>query len=90
VTYTYAIAPLALAIGAVVLDEPVTVWLVLGAALVVGGIATAQGASLRSLRRATAARRGRRQPAAVARSVGVSPRRRALRGVPPLTSTMRS
>ena len=52
VTYTYAIAPLALAIGALVLDEPVTVWLVLGAALVLVGIATAQGASLRSLRRA--------------------------------------
>jgi drug/metabolite transporter (DMT)-like permease len=42
VTYTYAISPLAVAIGAVVLDEPVTVWLALGAALVVGGIATAQ------------------------------------------------
>ena len=42
VTYTYAISPLAVAIGAVVLDEPVTVWLALGSALVVGGIATAQ------------------------------------------------
>ena len=42
VTYTYAISPLAVAIGALVLDEPVTVWLALGAALVVGGIATAQ------------------------------------------------
>jgi drug/metabolite transporter (DMT)-like permease len=42
VTYTYAISPLAVAIGAVVLDEPVTVWLALGGALVVGGIATAQ------------------------------------------------
>jgi drug/metabolite transporter (DMT)-like permease len=42
VTYTYAISPLAVTIGAVVLDEPVTVWLALGAALVVGGIATAQ------------------------------------------------
>jgi drug/metabolite transporter (DMT)-like permease len=51
VTYTYAISPLALAIGAVVLDEPLTAWLALGAALVVGGIATAQGLSLRGLRR---------------------------------------
>lgn len=42
VTYTYAISPLAVAIGTVVLDEPVTVWLAVGAALVVGGIATAQ------------------------------------------------
>jgi drug/metabolite transporter (DMT)-like permease len=42
VTYTYAISPLAVAIGAVVLDEPVTVWLAVGATLVVGGIATAQ------------------------------------------------
>jgi hypothetical protein len=33
-------------IGAVVLDEPVTAWLALGAALVVGGIAAAQGVSL--------------------------------------------
>lgn len=50
VTYTYAISPLAVAIGAVVLDEPVTIWLAIGAALVVGGIATAQGMSLRSTR----------------------------------------
>jgi len=47
VSYTYAISPLAVAIGAVVLDEPVTPWLVLGGALVVGGIASAQGVSLR-------------------------------------------
>jgi terminal-alkyne amino-acid exporter len=46
VTYTYAISPLAVAIGAVVLDEPVTIWLALGAALVVGGIAAAQGVTL--------------------------------------------
>jgi drug/metabolite transporter (DMT)-like permease len=46
VTYTYAISPLALTIGAIVLDEPVTAWLALGAALVVGGIATAQGVTL--------------------------------------------
>ena len=44
VSYTYAISPLAVAIGAVVLDEPVTVWLALGAILVVGGIALAQRA----------------------------------------------
>jgi len=42
VTYTYGISPLAVAIGALVLDEPVTAWLALGAALVVGGIALAQ------------------------------------------------
>jgi drug/metabolite transporter (DMT)-like permease len=47
VSYTYAISPLAVVIGAVVLDEPVTPWLVLGGALVVGGIASAQGVSLR-------------------------------------------
>jgi drug/metabolite transporter (DMT)-like permease len=42
VAYAYAISPLAVLIGAVVLDEPVTVWLAVGAALVVGGIALAQ------------------------------------------------
>ena len=46
VTYTYAISPLAVTFGAIFLDEPVTVWLALGALLVVGGIATAQGVSL--------------------------------------------
>jgi len=46
VTYTYAISPLAVLIGAFVLDEPLTVWLVLGGALVVGGIGAAQGVSL--------------------------------------------
>jgi hypothetical protein len=46
VTYTYAISPLAVLIGAVVLDEPLTPWLVIGAMLVVGGIAAAQGVSL--------------------------------------------
>jgi drug/metabolite transporter (DMT)-like permease len=45
VTYTYAISPLAVLIGAVVLDESVTAWLVVGGALVVGGIALAQRAS---------------------------------------------
>ncbi len=44
VAFAYAISPLAVLIGAVVLDEPVTVWLAVGAALVVGGIALAQRA----------------------------------------------
>ena len=44
VSYTYAISPLAVAIGAVVLDELVTIWLALGAILVVGGIVLAQRA----------------------------------------------
>jgi drug/metabolite transporter (DMT)-like permease len=42
VTYTYAISPLAVVIGALALDETVTVWLALGAVLVIGGIALAQ------------------------------------------------
>lgn len=42
VAYTYAISPLAVLIGAVVLGETVTVWLVLGGALVVGGIGLTQ------------------------------------------------
>jgi drug/metabolite transporter (DMT)-like permease len=42
VTYAYAIPPLAVLFGAILLDEPVTAWLVLGAALVVGGIVLAQ------------------------------------------------
>ena len=42
VTYTYAISPLAVVIGAIVLDETLTAWLVVGGALVVGGIALAQ------------------------------------------------
>ena len=46
VAYTYAISPLAVVIGAVTLGETVTPWLVLGGALVVGGIAAAQGLSL--------------------------------------------
>jgi drug/metabolite transporter (DMT)-like permease len=46
VSYTYAISPLAVLIGATMLDEPVTAWLVLGGMLVVGGIAAAQGVSL--------------------------------------------
>lgn len=46
VSYTYAISPLAVAFGAIFLDEPVTIWLALGGLLVVGGIATAQGVTL--------------------------------------------
>jgi drug/metabolite transporter (DMT)-like permease len=57
VAYTYAISPLAVLIGAVWLGEPVTAWLALGGALVVGGIAAAQGASLRSFTGALGRRR---------------------------------
>ena len=59
VAYTYAISPLAVVIGAVVLDEPVTLWLAVGGVLVVGGIAAAQGVSLPRLgsREAEAAER---------------------------------
>ena len=46
VTYAYAIPPLAVTFGAVFLDEQVTLWLALGGALVVGGIAAAQGVRL--------------------------------------------
>jgi drug/metabolite transporter (DMT)-like permease len=42
VSYAYGISPLAVLMGAVFLDEPITVWLALGAALVVGGIAAMQ------------------------------------------------
>ena len=42
VAFTYAISPLAVLFGAIFLDEPVTVWLAVGAALVVGGIALTQ------------------------------------------------
>lgn len=48
VTYAYAIPPLAVTFGAVFLDEPVTIWLALGGALVVGGIAAAQGVQVSS------------------------------------------
>ena len=44
VAYTYVISPLAVAFGAVLLDEPVTLWLVVGGALVVGGVVAAQRA----------------------------------------------
>jgi drug/metabolite transporter (DMT)-like permease len=42
VTYTYGIPVLAVAIGAVLLSEPVTVWLAAGGALVLAGVAAAQ------------------------------------------------
>jgi drug/metabolite transporter (DMT)-like permease len=42
VTFLYGVPVLGLAIGAVLLDEPITAWLLAGAALVVGGIALAQ------------------------------------------------
>jgi drug/metabolite transporter (DMT)-like permease len=47
VAYTYGISPLAVLIGHFVLDEPITVWLALGALLVVGGIALTQRAPVR-------------------------------------------
>jgi drug/metabolite transporter (DMT)-like permease len=40
--YLYCVPPLAVAIGAIFLDEPVTLWLLLGGALVIGGVAVAQ------------------------------------------------
>ena len=45
VSYTYAISPLAVVIGALVLDETITPWLVLGGGLVIGGIVLTQRAS---------------------------------------------
>jgi len=42
VTYAYAIPPLAVLLGALLLDEPVTPWLAVGGALVLGGVAAAQ------------------------------------------------
>jgi drug/metabolite transporter (DMT)-like permease len=41
-SYLYLVPPLAVAIGALALDEPVTGWLLLGGALVIGGVAVAQ------------------------------------------------
>jgi drug/metabolite transporter (DMT)-like permease len=42
VAYLYGVPPLAVLIGAATLSEHVTIWLVLGAGLVVGGVAVAQ------------------------------------------------
>jgi drug/metabolite transporter (DMT)-like permease len=44
VAYTYLVSPLAVLFGAAFLGEPVTPWLVLGGALVLGGVAAAQRA----------------------------------------------
>jgi drug/metabolite transporter (DMT)-like permease len=41
-SYLYFVPPLAVAIGAIALGESVTAWLVLGGALVIGGVAVAQ------------------------------------------------
>ena len=41
-SYLYCVPPLAVAIGALALDEPVTAWLLLGGALIIGGVAVAQ------------------------------------------------
>jgi drug/metabolite transporter (DMT)-like permease len=44
VTYAYLISPLAVLLGALLLEETVTVWLAVGGALVIGGVALAQRA----------------------------------------------
>jgi drug/metabolite transporter (DMT)-like permease len=44
VSYTYAIPALAVLMGALFLDEPITIWLAVGGALIVGGVALAQRA----------------------------------------------
>jgi len=51
VAYTYAISPLAVVIGTLALGEPITPWLLVGGALVVGGIVVAQGGDLAGLTR---------------------------------------
>lgn len=48
VAYAYCISPLGVVIGALTLDEPVTVWLALGGVLIVGGIALAQSSGERA------------------------------------------
>ena len=55
-SYLYCVPPLAVAIGALFLDEPVTLWLLAGGALVIGGVAVAQRgpARKRGCRRALA------------------------------------
>jgi len=64
VTYAYGIPPLAVAFGAIFLDEPVTIWLALGGALVVGGIAAAQGVQLPSRLASVRPWRSARSPSA--------------------------
>ncbi len=56
VSYAYGIPPLAVAIGALTLDEPVTAWLVAGGALVVAGVALAQRAPNRGVQAAATGR----------------------------------
>jgi drug/metabolite transporter (DMT)-like permease len=50
VSFAYAIPPLAVLIGALALDEPVTLWLVAGGALIVAGVALAQRGGRRRAR----------------------------------------
>ena len=64
VIYMYAIPPLAVTFGAIFLDEPVTIWLVLGGALVVGGIAAAQGVRRPAALSSVRAWRSARSPSA--------------------------
>ncbi|MGH3030737.1 MAG: DMT family transporter [Gaiellaceae bacterium] len=49
VSYAYGIPPLAVVVGALTLDEPVTAWLVAGGVLVVAGFALAQRAPSRGV-----------------------------------------
>lgn len=64
VMYAYGIPPLAVAFGAIFLEEPVTIWLALGGALVVGGIAAAQGMQLSSRLASVRPWRSARSPSA--------------------------
>jgi drug/metabolite transporter (DMT)-like permease len=48
VSYAYGIPPLAVVVGALTLDEPVTAWLIAGGALVLAGVALAQRAAPRN------------------------------------------
>jgi drug/metabolite transporter (DMT)-like permease len=57
VSFAYAIPPLAVLIGALTLDEPVTAWLVAGGALIVAGVALAQQDARRTRRAGIAAER---------------------------------
>jgi drug/metabolite transporter (DMT)-like permease len=50
VSFAYAIPPLAVTFGALTLDEPVTLWLVAGGALIVAGVAMAQQDARRARR----------------------------------------
>lgn len=50
VTYAYGIPPLAVVVGALTLDEPVTAWLVAGGVLVVAGVSLSQRSTNRPRR----------------------------------------